>query len=166
MKRIYAISILLLFLSFYLACALIFTVCTLYLLPQAKPTLMNRQFYEDDLFSCEIIDGVADAVFKVKEEITLEHTKKMVSSRLIFFNGKEYPVLIDLQSIKYSSKEAREYLNSEAGLKGIKAGALLTRSTVAKVFFNLFLKFGNIPFPARVFTDREEARNWLKQYAE
>ena len=124
---------------------------------------MEKKVYETELFLCEIIDGVAFFKFKINEALTLENSIKMVKDRLDFFEGKEYPILIELQNVKYASKEARIYMNTE-GLRGMKAGALISESVTAKIFFNLFLSFGNLPIPAKVFINKEDAIKWLRNF--
>lgn len=124
---------------------------------------MESRIYESDLFRCEIIDGIAIVNLKQGQALTLEKSKQMVSERLKFFDGISYPVVIDLNDIKYTDKEARAYLNKE-GLAGMKAGALITNSTAAKIFFNLFLSIGKPLIPSKIFTSKSEAITWLKMY--
>jgi hypothetical protein len=51
----------------------------------------------------------------------------------------------------------------EGGLKGILGGAFLSNSVVSNVVINLFLKISKPSVPAKFFTKKEDALNWLKE---
>jgi len=58
--------------------------------------------------------------------------------------------------MKSATKEARDYMNSsEGGLNGLLGGAFLSKSVVASLFINLYLKVNNPAIPARFFTTRK-----------
>jgi hypothetical protein len=104
------------------------------------------------------------AVYTPKLEIDFPIAQELIENRLAFSEGKSIYTLIDFTNVKSVTKEARDYMNSpEGGLKGILAGAFLSNNVVATLFINLFLKISKPPVPARFFTDREEAINWLRR---
>jgi hypothetical protein len=97
-------------------------------------------------------------------EITLDVAREIVSSRLDYTQGKTVFTLIDFTNVKSVTKEARDYMNSlEGGLKGILGGAFLSNSVVATLFVNLYLKVSNPTIPAKFFTNREDAIQWLRK---
>ncbi len=96
-------------------------------------------------------------------EIDLALAKELVSNRIEYCHGKSIYALIDATNVKSSTKEARDYMNSsEGGLKGILAGAFLSNNVVTTLAVNLFLKIRPPAVPAKFFTNKEDALNWLK----
>lgn len=104
--------------------------------------------------------GILNCRFEDNLDLNLSISKECVKNRLDFSSGLSYPVLIDLRGLRSISKEAREYLARE-GAEGISAGALLVSSPVSRIIGNLFLKVNSPSVPTRLFTSKEEARQWL-----
>jgi len=97
-------------------------------------------------------------------EIDITMARELVQKRLDYTEGKSVYTLIDFTNVKSVTKEARDYMNSpDGGLKGILGGAFLSNSVVATLFVNLYLKVSNPSIPAKFFTNREDAVNWLKK---
>ena len=106
----------------------------------------------------EIIFGI----YAPRLEIDLEIAKELIANRVEFSEGKPMYTLIDFTNVKSVTKEARDYMNKkEGGLKGLLGGAFLSNNVVATLFINLFLKVSHPAIPAKFFTDRNEALNWL-----
>jgi len=96
--------------------------------------------------------------------IDIMMARELVNKRLEYTGGQSVYTLIDFTNVKSVNKEARDYMNSpEGGLKGILGGAFLSNSVVATLFVNLYLKVSNPSIPARFFTNREDALNWLRK---
>lgn len=99
-----------------------------------------------------------------KLEMTLDVAREIVSSRLEYCQGKEVYTLIDFTNVKSVTKEARDYMNDPAGgLNGILGGAFLSNNVVTTLFVNLYLKVSHPVIPARFFTSRKDALDWLKK---
>lgn len=123
---------------------------------------MIRVETQDVIFSIE--DGILHCSYKQQLEIDIETAKRIISDRVAFTEGKMYPILIDFSNMKSATKEARDYMNSpEGGLKGLIGGAFLSKSVMATLFINLYIKVSNPAIPARFFTNKEEAISWLKK---
>ena len=102
--------------------------------------------------------------YRIKSDMNIEVAKRIVKDRLDFSEGKKYPIFIDFTNLKSATKEAREYMNSkEGGLNGILAGAFLSKSLATTVLVNLYLRINKPEVPARFFTTKEEAINWLNE---
>jgi hypothetical protein len=96
-------------------------------------------------------------------EVDLAIAQDLVRCRLDYSNGAPRYTLIDFTNIKGANKEVRDYMNSpEGGLKGILGGAFLSNNVVSNVFINLYLKINRPVVPAKFFTKKEDAINWLK----
>ncbi|WP_027420841.1 DUF7793 family protein [Crocinitomix catalasitica] len=122
--------------------------------------LFEAEFYrfmmEDGVFHLTYIDG----------PITLAIAKKIVLKRLELTNNESVPLLIDGVSLKSIDKEARNFLSSADGIKGVTAAALLSNSPFTKYMANFFLKISanNSKIPARVFNNQKEAVEWLQTF--
>lgn len=109
-------------------------------------------------------EKIVFANYTPKLEITLDVAKQMVQDRVIFSGNRPHYILIDFTNVKSVTKEARDYMNSvDGGLKGILAGAFLSNNLVATMFINLYLKVSKPRIPAKFFTDKTEAVEWLQR---
>jgi hypothetical protein len=116
---------------------------------------------EDVFFSLE--DGILFCSYKQHLEINLATATRIIEDRVAFTEGQLYPIMIDFSNLKLVTKEARDYMNSaEGGLKGLICGAFLSKNVVATLFVNLYLKVSHPAIPAKFFTNKAEALEWLK----
>lgn len=113
-----------------------------------------------------IKDNILYGPYPEGVELDLEFVKNTVAQRLEFLEGKELPALIDTTGVKSATKEARDYFAKAESSAGLKAAALLSRSTFSTFLSNFFIKISLIksPIPVRSFTKEEEAIAWLKQF--
>ena len=111
----------------------------------------------------EIKEGVIYAKFK-QEQISRELAQKIIDLRLSFVDGQTLPALIDGSIVKHLTKEAREVLSSEKASQNIAALAVIVRNPVTRAIANFFLKFQQPPYPFKLFTDPEKAKQWLRKY--
>ena len=73
----------------------------------------------------------------------------------------KYPVL-NIVSTNKVSMEAREYYSSHPPIT--PATAMVTPSFVSKIVGNFFINFHKMQVPTRIFTQEDEAIDWLKSY--
>ena len=97
--------------------------------------------------------------------INLNVAKDMVKDRLMLSEGKPYLILVEIDKIKAVENKARSYFASTEGTRQLIAAALIANSYLSRIIGNFFLTFNKPLIPTRLFTDREEARQWLRQYA-
>jgi hypothetical protein len=109
-------------------------------------------------------DGIMHVVYKEDTIITLEVAMKSVASRLEITGDVSWPMYIDSTAVKYFHGDARDYLSKGDSMKNIKAGAFLIKGRVQKILANYFIRFHKPPVPAKMFTKREEAIEWLQQF--
>lgn len=69
----------------------------------------------------------------------------------------------DVSDASLSTKEAQDYAAQETP-KLVKALALITNSQLSRLMANIFLTLKKPPYPTRMFTNEQNAREWLKQY--
>ena len=112
--------------------------------------------YDDDILIATFIKNVS---------ITEEVAKQMVAERKAFTGNREVKVLIIFPKLSNMDKGGRDYLSTDEAKEGIKAGAVVTKSMLARVIINFFMKLNNNdkdPYPSKIFNTEEEALKWLK----
>jgi hypothetical protein len=106
------------------------------------------------------------ATFLNNAAIDLVAAKKILQDRIGFIDGMGFPILVDSTGVKSTTKDARDFLSSEEARVGVKATAILISGYLSSAIANFFLKVTvKKPLvPTRIFSDRQKAINWLKQY--
>lgn len=110
------------------------------------------------------IGEILEATYKAGPKIDLEAAKVILNERLEFTGGKDVPVLVIDSGLVRMDKQARDFLSSNQGVKGIRASALISSSVVNSMLVNFILKISRPNLPVKVFTDRAEAITWLKSF--
>jgi hypothetical protein len=110
-----------------------------------------------------IENGILFVEYK-KGYLDLEGAKLTVKKRLELADGREFPVLVNDQGITGMSKEARDYFSSSKGTVGLKAGGIISKSVFTTAIANFYLKVSRPGIPARMFTSRQKAIEWLSKY--
>ncbi len=127
--------------------------------------MMNKELAENEFIAIELIDDIIFIKFKL-DTITLETAKEIVKHRLEYFEGNDYPVVIDGNNVKSFNKEARTFLSSEDAVKGITISAMVSNSTFNKFLANFFIKIAVIKLkvPTKLFSDKSDAIAWIRQF--
>lgn len=74
------------------------------------------------------------------------------------------PLLVDIRNIRSVERKAREFYSSPATSKYLKATALLIENPVSRIIGNFYLGLNKPVLPLRLFTNKEEAIDWLKSF--
>lgn len=120
--------------------------------------------FENEYVAMWIEDDILFSNYKKQLVLDISIANQIVKDRVEFTEGKSYFILIDFTHLKSTTKEARDYMNSpEGGLTGLLGGAFLSNNVVATLFVNLYLKVNNPTIPAKFFTNKADAINWLKK---
>ena len=112
----------------------------------------------------EINGEILIGTYKKGLKITLPIAKEIVASRLIFTSNTDMPALILNQGVVSMDKDARDFLSSKEGVRGLKAGAIVLDSPFASFLGNFFIKISKPKIPAKIFANKEDALKWLEQY--
>lgn len=107
-----------------------------------------------------IKDGILFCKFKNGTEITLDIAKQLVTERLEFQKGENHPIVIDINGLISTTKDARKYMSKE-GEKGISMGAFIIKTHLAKMTFNFFIHVEKPSIPTKFFANEEDALNWI-----
>lgn len=127
--------------------------------------MLENRIFENDYMRLEIKDGILYGLYK-KGTVDLELAKKIVQNRLDFTGNKSVPMLFKQEGLKGIEREVRHYLNSDIGIKGVSAGAIVTKSAFEAHLANFFIKITliNPRIPTKVFKKETDAIQWLKEY--
>jgi hypothetical protein len=127
---------------------------------------MKSPFFEDDSGMYYKEDGIVYGIFKGADIVVdLELHRHTISNRLKIADGKSYPTFVDARNVKYWTRDAKQYsMSSTEAQAGITALAILINSIPLKISVNWAIKFFPPPFPMRIFTKKEEAIVWLKNF--
>ncbi len=106
--------------------------------------------------------GILCVYYLPLEYLDLQIAREIVAARLEYQEEESYPIYCDTRGIWDSSKQARDYLAVEGSYLA-KALAIFDDREVGSM--NHFYLIHNRPaVPTEVFTDREEAMEFLKKY--
>lgn len=107
--------------------------------------------------------GILCSVAKKVPQQTIEEAKKTMIDFLKITGGRKVCLLSDSTDSPPADKEMRDYA-AEVIPEVAKAVAIISRSAVGKMAANLFFSIKKQPYPVKMFTDENEAKEWLKQY--
>jgi len=97
-------------------------------------------------------------------EISVEDVKSIASACQKIGGGKAYPLLIKVGKYTLPSAEARKFLAQAESNPYAKAEAYVISDLPQRIVGNFFLKFDKPARPTKIFTNEEEAMEWLKQF--
>lgn len=101
---------------------------------------------------------------KIKKMEDIEQAKQIVRLRVLAADNIARPLLIDAGNVITMSREVREFYASPEGYKSIKAIAVVFNTPVQKVIGTLFIHYYKPLAPTKLFTNRGDAKAWLKQF--
>ncbi len=121
---------------------------------------MKTPLFETDEITFKIVEGILIGNWKA-ESIDLPLVHKIINYRLKIQDGKSYPLLTNIKSVKESTKAARDYLASKEGCQGVSKAAIIISSPVSKMIANFFILASHPLIPTKMFTNEAEAKRWL-----
>lgn len=125
---------------------------------------MNKAPFITPYVRFEMNNGILYVTYSPDAVITLNIAKEITKQRIEYTNAVPCPLLISYEGLKAFDKESRDYSAAAEGIKGVLAGALLTNSVYTEFFGNFFLRITKPEIPAKVFTDKAKALEWLEQF--
>ena len=118
---------------------------------------------DNEYISIIPVDNVLHATYKVKI-LDIESATICINTRIDNLDDYSYPIFIDATSVTKVTKEARVFLSSDYGTKQVTAAALFIESPIAKMIGNFLINVNKPNVPTKLFTNKEDALNWLKSY--
>lgn len=119
---------------------------------------------ENEYSEIWIGDGIIYCTGKNGIVINLNAAEKMISDREKLAEGKKYPLVVDIRTLAYMDREAREYFAGPDSTKSIKACAIIISSPTSKILGEFFVKFYQPLVPTQSFKNLESAKEWLQTY--
>lgn len=125
---------------------------------------IREQYYQDEYGEMWIEDGIVWCIYSPGLILTEDVARSIVRERIRISKGCTYPLFVDGSQIQYITKTAREYFAKGDGIRYLNSGAFLIKNQVQYIFGNFFLKINKPALPAKLFTDKQEAINWLQKF--
>jgi hypothetical protein len=109
------------------------------------------------------IDGIFYMDF-IYENLTIEIVKNIISERLEFTNYKKSYFFVDGTRVKNIDKKSRDFFGSKAGTYLVGGMAIYSNSKLSTFLANFLVNVNLVRYniPIKVFTDKEEAIQWVK----
>ena len=111
-----------------------------------------------------IQDGILIGTYKKNIHINLELAKQIVIDRIAFAGGKIMPSIIRSNGGVSIDRAARQYLSSAEGTAGLSASAIVANSPFHLFLGNFFTTVNQTKMPVKIFSDMEQAKEWLQQF--
>ena len=125
---------------------------------------MNKEVFESQAQRIWLgEDGILYIVAVPNAEISLADAREMTDASVRLAGGKKRPLFADLQQIKSITREAREHYASGAP-QAVQAVALYVDLKISTILGNIFMAYNKPRVPTKMFTDRNEAIQWLKGF--
>jgi hypothetical protein len=99
-----------------------------------------------------------------KNVIDIDVARLGVSMRLRVSERQPCAMYVDMQNVNKVTKEARDYYITEEATQLILATAVYTPSVLTKIITTFFLNFNKPKMPFKMFSSKEKALEWLKDY--
>ena len=110
-----------------------------------------------------VVNGIIHIHFNKVSRIDLEKAKNILDQRNFVTQLKEYPQLVLADSLASISREAYKYWGEEAA-KNISANAIVAKTPLTKMIFNIFSVFFSTTVPLKSFSKEEDALKWLEPF--
>ena len=111
-------------------------------------------------------DGILHIHFKENSDIHIEDAKEIFNAMREIGKNKKYPVLIDAGDFVHVDDDVQKFSASyEANLYTI-ADAIACNSLAQKLIAGFYINTYHPVVPTRIFSDEQEAVNWLQLFLE
>jgi hypothetical protein len=111
-------------------------------------------------------DGIVRVIHVPDAEVELADAEETMAAYLKIYEGKKRPLFVDTKTMKNLAREARHYYASEEAARVASAVAIIISTPLSRVLGNFYLGLSNPHLPTRLFTEEDEALDWLKGYLE
>ncbi len=107
-------------------------------------------------------DGILHIKCEPNTHMTIEEGKASTKMGLELIDGKPRPLLCDLTNVVKMTRDCRQYFAGPEHATIFSKCALIISSPISRIIGNFFLRANRPLKPTRLFTNKEEALNWLK----
>lgn len=110
-------------------------------------------------------DGIVNTHVNLKEAVSLEQAQELTKAYIDITKGKKKPHLFTANKFVIIERDVMAYMKEVANQYG-KADAFVISALPQKITGNFYLKFFKPKVPTKLFTDKQKAIDWLKQFVE
>lgn len=112
-------------------------------------------------------DGITIQKYKKGLRVTMEIAQTLVNERLAVAEGVMRPGLADISGLYWTTdSKAMKFLSSDEAIHLVSAGGFYISNFAQRMAMRFFLSVSKEPrIPTKIFDNREEAIEWLKQFS-
>src|SRR5690554_3543673 len=121
-----------------------------------------KKYVENNFAFFRLEKGILHLSYKEDVSLLLRSAMEIVAQRLIFQQGKAYPILCNMRGVRYISLNAQKYFAVEGSLL-IMALALVSKPPLAMVYTKLYIKEAP-PIKMKMFTEEVLALEFLSPF--
>lgn len=119
--------------------------------------------FKNNSFLIKIHDGIL-FIEMLNEFMEFADIDAGIKKRLEMANGRTFPIVSDLSAVKTATPEAKKRMAAKDGEIGVSAVAVIIRSKIHRIMYELFQLSFKKPIPLKVFTNKEKAIKWIQKY--
>lgn len=106
-------------------------------------------------------DGIIEFFIQHNHTLQVEEAKSIVHATAQVGGGKKFPLLIRAGNYALVDTEVRKYAASPEANQYTVCSAILVSNLAQKLLGNAYIKFNKPPTPTKLFTDEQQAIQWL-----
>jgi hypothetical protein len=125
---------------------------------------MKESCFENEYVAYWIEKNILNIFYKPGLIINMAVANQIVLDRLKISNGVTRPILTDARHFVSIDNLSLKYLKSREASRYVSAGAFLIDNYIHRLVGNIFLNIDKPLIPAKLFTDKEKALQWLEQF--
>lgn len=126
---------------------------------------MKKEIIETKAHRCWMRDdGLTHTQCKEHSVIDAQGARESMSAISKVNSGQKGYLVVDSTKIKGMSREARIIYSGPEAAAVCHAIAIIIGSPVSRVIGNFFMGINKHPFPSKLFTNEQEAVNWLTEF--
>ncbi|GGZ49082.1 DUF7793 family protein [Mesonia mobilis] len=119
--------------------------------------------WESEYVKFDIKDGIIYCKYKAFQTFNLKIAQQVVEDRLYFQGERVLPAFCDIRKMVFPDEQARHYLAIHGSL-GLKAVAYFISKDSERSLIQFFIKVNKPLIPTKVFSEQDEALDFLKLY--
>lgn len=123
---------------------------------------MQSKIINDKIKVVQGDDQIYSYIALNNSTIDMETLKEMTETGDAWNGDQLCANLVDLRDMGFIDSKTRAYA-AEQYRAHVAGQAIIIGSKVSSYFANMFLKFSKPKVPTKLFTNEEEAREWLKE---
>ena len=119
--------------------------------------------YKDDRLHFYWQEGILMCEWLV-ESADIEYVDFGIKKRLEITGDDPCVMISDISRLKSVSREGRQRMSQKDAAHCVIAVGIIVRSKVQVVIYNFFNTIYKQPSPTKIFSNKEDAIKWIKQY--